>query len=387
MSSEPPHPDQRDRGQRATAIVAAALKTAGWEVEHGRHSGDRPAGDLHARRGKLEYLVETKAASEGRADRLIPLWAQAYLQASHAARKGRRVLVVVVVPNVSSAVARQVLEFAERHAPRAGAGVMDFDGRRWFRGEGLADFRAGETESHPKLSSAGEPARDLFSDLNQWLLKVLLAPAIPERFLSAPRQKYPHANALAAAANVSAMSVSRFLRQLEQQGFLDRSSDSLSLVRRVDLFERWKAWSLVRRIREKPLRFIAPGAHEKRFHKLANDHRGALALFAGADALGLGFVSGVPPHLYVRQFDERAIGNWKGVAPAAPHEVPAFIVRQPPSSESIFRGAVKVGDAIVSDAIQVWLDVSAHPSRGAEQARTIYDRVMLPLLRTDASDE
>lgn len=382
--SQPSQNNAISRGQRAEIIAAEVLRNAGWEVAQAPQGDKHPAGDLLASRGNLEYLVEIKSASEGRADRLIPLWAQTYLEASHAAGKGRRALAVVVVPRVTPAVARQVLDFAERHAPHAGAGVMDFDGQSWFNGEGLADLGAGEAQRWNSAQFASrEPARDLFSDLNQWLLKVLLAPEISEHLLSAPRQRYSQAAALAAKANVSTMSVSRFLRQLQQQGFLHRSGDVISLVRRADLFERWKAWSLVRKVRESPVRLIAPGAGKQRIHQLARDHHCVLGLFAGADALGVGFVSGVPPYLYVRQFDERAISKWKAIVPASPHESPSLIVRQAPSPESIFRGAVKAADTMVSDVIQVWLDVSAHPSRGAEQARKIYDQVMLPLLHMD----
>lgn len=380
-----PQADARHRGLRAARLVADALKAAGWEVEQ-RPEQQGHLGDLQVRRDDLEYLVEIKVASEGRADRLIPLWSQAYLQAAHSLGKVGRALVVVVVPKVSPIVARQVLDFAEKHAPGAGAAVMDFAGGRWFHGEGLIGLNVDKAEWDRRIPAVREHAADLFSDLNQWLLKVLLAPGIPEPFLSAPRQKYHQAAALAAVADVSAMSVSRFLRQLEQQGFLDKSGQGFALVRRADLFERWKAWSLVRRVREKPMRFIAPGAHEKGIHRLAHQHRAALGLFAGADALGLGHVSGVPAHLYVRQFDEHEISKWKGVAPADPHEVPAFIVRQPPSPESIFRGAVPVGDVLVSDAIQLWLDVSSHPSRGPEQARKIYNRVIAPLFEGGALD-
>jgi hypothetical protein len=57
----------------------------------------------------------------------------------------------------------------------------------------------------------------LFSDLNQRMLKVLLAPELPEGLLSAPRGQYRNASQLAAP--------------------------HLDLVRREDLFGRWLALS------------------------------------------------------------------------------------------------------------------------------------------------
>ena len=98
----------------------------------------------------------------------------------------------------------------------------------------------------------------LFSDLNQWMLKVLLAPKIAPDLLHAPRGEYRNASQLAAAANVSVMSAFRFVRQLRLEGFLDESSSSLSLVRLDDLLRRWQAESL-RPARDIPMRWMLRG--------------------------------------------------------------------------------------------------------------------------------
>ena len=52
----------------------------------------------------------------------------------------------------------------------------------------------------------------IFSDLNQWMLKVLLAPKIPERLLAAPRAEYRNVSELAGAANVSTVGRDRVHR-------------------------------------------------------------------------------------------------------------------------------------------------------------------------------
>ena len=46
----------------------------------------------------------------------------------------------------------------------------------------------------------------------------------------------------------------------------------------------------------------------------------------------------------------------------------------------LFRAAVEHKGVLASDALQVWLDVSNHPSRGKEQADRIRDQVLSPLL-------
>jgi len=45
---------------------------------------------------------------------------------------------------------------------------------------------------------------------------------------------------------------------------------------------------------------------------------------------------------------------------------------------------VRVGGMAASDVIQVWLDVAAHPSRGAEQAELIRRRVLGPIISRKA---
>ncbi|MDR0203353.1 hypothetical protein WKI45_27095 [Delftia tsuruhatensis] len=65
---------------------------------------------------------------------------------------------------------------------------------------------------------------------------------------------------------------------------------------------------------------------------------------------------------------------------AFPEGAPDLIVRQAQWPESTFRGAVDHGGQLTADAIQVWLDVSNHSSRGKEQAELIYREVFQPLM-------
>lgn len=366
-------------GRRAVAIVRSWLSQAGWRISSPKPSASAATADLEVRSGQTRYVVEVKSSSEGRSDRLIPLWSQAYLQALRVGGDPRAVLAVVAAPRISPRVARQVLEFAAEHAPLAAAGVVDHAGLRMFRGERLDALDAeppGRGKTVPVF--AGSHA-NLFSDLNQWMLKVLLAPELPEALLSAPRGWYANATQLAAAAKVSVMSASRLVRQLRHEGYLHESKPHLELVRRGDLFRGWRS-AAARRPRELPLRWLVrgdPGAELKRLSKVDN---ACLALFSAADALGVGFVSGVPPCLYLRHRNLETTPEWKNVVPARPHEPPDVIIREPPFPESVFRGAVIADGTRVCDILQVWLDVAAHPTRGDEQAGHIRRTVLAPLL-------
>jgi hypothetical protein len=324
--------------------------------------------------------VEVKAASEGRSDRLVPLWAQAWLQAVRAAGKGERPLAIVAAPRIAPRVAEQVLRFAAEHAPEAAAGVVDFAGLRAFRGDFLDDLNREGAHKPAAVRAVSGHSANIFSDLNQWMLKVLLAPELPEDMLSAPRERYRNASQLARAAGVSLMSASRFVRQLQHEGFLHESAAHLELVRREELFRRWQTWT-GRPVREAGFRFVLPGERRKLLAGAVQTVGGCLGLFAAADALGIGFVHGVPPHVYVRQLGPGPGSTWKNLVPAERGEAPDLFVRTASAPNSVFRGAVTRDSSRVCDVLQVWLDVSAHPSRGSEQAEVIRRRILEPVIQ------
>lgn len=361
-------------------MLEELFSQAGWRVRRNvRRQGPwRP--DMIISRGGDSYVVEVKASAEGRGDRLIPLWSQACLQASRAAGNHEPPLAVVAAPRVSPRVAKQVLDFAAEYAPDAAAGVVDFSGLRLFRGPHLEGLDSeGDYLPAAAKSMRGESA-DLFSDLNQWMLKVLLAPELPDNLMSAPRGQYRNASQLARAANVSVMSAFRLVQQLQRDGYLHESEPYLNLVRREDLFKRWQAAS-ARRVKEVPMRFVLRGDPQVELKRMLRSGRACLGLFAAAEALHFGFVRGVPPYVYVQRLGPSNIAAWKNVVPAEPGEQPDVILRQAPAPQSIFRGLVRANEMPVCDILQVWLDVSSHPSRGQEQADLIRSRVLDPVIR------
>ncbi|HEY5219458.1 MAG TPA: hypothetical protein VIJ16_06605 [Gemmatimonadaceae bacterium] len=326
------------------------------------------------RRGQAAYAVEVKAAPEGRGDRLVPLWAQAWLEVSKSAAPGFHPLAVVAAPKISRQAAERVLRFAADYAPSAAAGVIDFEGLRLFRGDKLEEMDASPSANRHRHEH--KMRANLFSDLNQWMLKVLLAPELPERLLAAPRGPYRNASQLAEAAEVSVMSAFRFVEQLRDDGYLDESAPSLRLVRRDELLSQWRAAVAAKPIKDVPVRLLIRGIVHQELRRVAGSGQFCMGLFAAADALGFGFVRGVPPHVYVRDLRSDSAELWKIFVRAEPSEAPDAILRQAHVPESLFRASVVVDGMPVSDIVQVWLDVSAHPSRGVEQAELIRKRVL-----------
>ena len=230
--------------------------------------------------------------------------------------------------------------------------------------------------------SAAEPRIDLFSDLNQWMLKVLLAPHIHRVELmpaGLPRGDYRNASELAKAAHVSVMSAFRFVRQLEREGFLHESRDRVRLVRLDALLQRWQSVGL-KPARELQARWILARADDQLPRVVESlGKRACVGLFSAARALGLGHVQGVPVHVYVNDFRPESLRK-AGLMKAAPGDRVDVVLRAPLARESVFRGVVSVDGLPVSDVLQVWLDVSTHPARGKEQANLIHRRVIEPMM-------
>lgn len=370
-----------NRSQNAEAQVADLFEGSGWAVDR---SPIRKRSDLIVRKKGQCFVVEIKALAEGRADRVIPLLSQAILQAqAHALDAGKaQPLAVISVENASQSLVKQVASFVDQYASEVAVGLVSNNGFRYFRGAGLEALNAEPEEPRWLGNASSNQAVNLFSDLNQWMLKVLLAPEIPDHLLQAPRQKYQSGSELAEAANVSPMSASRFLQQLRNEGYMDESSRYLVLVRRQELFRRWRS-AAMRPSPELAMRFLIRSPVEQQIRGLLAKQEGAacLGLFAAADALRLGHVSGVPPYLYVHKLPRPEDKQWRALVAARPSEVPDLIVRQALSPKSAFRGAVHQDGLIVADAIQVWLDVANHTSRGEEQADLIFEKILLPLVR------
>lgn len=373
----------KNRGKNAEALVAGLFQSNGWDVLVSPVIGAKEA-DLIVHKGRQRFLVEIKALAEGRADRVIPLLSQAILVAKGKAFDAGNALplAVICVENASPSLAKQVSSFAEKYAPNVAVGVVSENGLRHFLGAGLEELNV-ELEEPRWYGSplSNQAAINLFSDLNQWMLKVLLAPEIPEELLEAPRNRYRSVSELAEAAKASNMSASRFVQQLRNEGYLDESSRYLVLVRRAELFRRWRS-AAMRPSPELPMKFLIRSPVDQQIQGLLAKHEGeaCLGLFAAADALRLGHVSGVPPYIYVPKLPRPDDKKWRALVAASPSEKPDLIVRQALSPKSAFRGAVHQDGLIVSDVIQVWLDVANHPSRGEEQADLIYQKVFRPII-------
>jgi hypothetical protein len=383
-----------DTNQPSTAAHEAEQLVKNWLAKNGWRFDRVPPGlhraDLAAKNGRERFLVEIKNLSEGRPDRVIPLLSQAILEARSYAQHDAlaKPMAVVYVERASLSLYKNVLEFAGRYAPDVAVGVLSGEGSGILKKAGSDALVIDDRDQFLQQSrarqerTAATPSYNLFSDLNQWMLKILLAPDISEDLLKAPRGRYRSGAELAAAAEVSEMSTSRFLQQLRHDRFLDDTSGYIALVRREELFDHWRS-AARRRPPEAPMRFLIRSAVQDQLAKLVSAQHGdaCIGLFAAADALRLGHVSGAPPYVCVPRLPNIGSqdGRWNMVK-ASSDGAPDFILRQASSPQSTFRGALHIDGSVFADVLQIWLDVSNHPTRGQEQADLIYRKILRPLI-------
>ena len=133
------------------------------------------------------------------------------------------------------------------------------------------------------------------------------------------------------------------------------------------------------------MRFLMPGVPREQLGKVVARHSEAcIGLFAAASLLDSGHVADSPPWVYVRKLPKFPQQAWSELVEVSPGEPPQLFLKQAVTPESIFRGAVEVQGAWVSDILQVWLDVSSHPARGSEQADHLVRTVLAPVMGQDA---
>ena len=102
-----------------------------------------------------------------------------------------------------------------------------------------------------------------------------------------------------------------------------------------------------------------------------------LGLFEAAEALGIGFVRGAQPYIYVERLNGDVLKDL-GLSENAEEQGADIYVRIPGNRESVFRGLVQKNGLPISDILQVWLDVGQHPARGKEQAELIWRKILAP---------
>lgn len=343
------------------------------------------------------FACEVKEVRDGRADRVIPQLAMAILQAKRYAESndGYAPLAIVFVSNIAPSLLKQFTEFADEYAKGMNLALVTDSSAyltriddQWRHHETLAPLLLPPIRLHGGLGKSHAVTFNPFSDLNQWMLKILIARDLPESLMQVPGtpiysgEPIYSGAALARFAGASPMSANRLITHLKKERFLIESAEGLTLTRREEFFSLWKSASTAFPA-ELALRFLVRVAPSTQFQALlgAISEEYCLGLFAAAEQLGVSHVNGTPPYLIMKRLPvlEANRPEWRMVAVCKDGEAPDFIVRRTMTPTATFNAAVRPHGVLCTDVIQTWLDVSNHPTRGSEQADHIYKTVLKPM--------
>lgn len=376
------HETQARRQGEAIDAFRALFEPRNWDFTvTGGHNG--PDVVIQDNAGHAYHAV-LKSSAEGRADRVTALFAQGLLEARAYARPHQtQPAVLIWVGSASASLFNRIEQFHRSFANGEAFALLSGQGQYDIYFPGLREIQSAPPAlPGPSILGHGSrgaaPGRLAFTDLNQWMLKLLLAADIPQSgLLNAPRERYTSASDLARAAGVSGMTALRLANALKGQGFLE-AGPYLEIVQRRKLAERWK-WALHNEQQpEASVKFLAPGNIDGQVEKLLRRCPAILGRFGAAAALGVKHVEGAVPMVYVADLAEAV--HWRSVRPTRPGEKADLIMRQPTAPRSVQRGAVDLGGMQVADIIQTWLDVAEHPTRGAEQAAVIEHGILSQVL-------
>ena len=360
-------------------VLTQALARAGWHAVH----PPEPSMDLVVTRAGRRMMVELKV-SKGRPRLEVlqhRLAAAALIAQRHAHELGEGhgghvdALAAVGADRLSSAMVEKLRVFADRYLGDASWCIVDAAGVRAAGGLDLPIAEEAATLVRRVQRSASTP----FSDLGQWLIKVLLSSDLDPRWIKrgGVKSHFRTARELAAFANVSEPVVSVVLRELEARGFLKRRP-TIQLVDRSRLFKEWSRAVHARPPVEVAARskFSAKNTIDRLSPRLDEDWH-CLGLFSACIELGLPFVTGGPSHVLVRALDSSVLDDLMLVE-CDEEETNHVIVREAPFPESVFRG-VPTSMPPTADVIQCWLDVVHHPARGAEMATELWHEMGLDI--------
>jgi hypothetical protein len=359
-----------------TDLVRRLLAEDGWRVEG--TSTSEPI--FEARRGDARLQVAITQASTGTWDLLRGALADAVLRVSTGEATTDR-LAVVSAPKVSAAMVDRLAQYHALYAPHVSWGVIDRAGRAAFRGVIQHDGRP------PRRAPDDAPSRpvNVWSNVGQWILKVLVLPALDLGHWWLDPVRLPDAE-FADTFGVSRSFAWRVLDRLRREQYIDADNH---VLRMADLLQQWR-----RRYEPsiaQPMRWLLPGGDSLSRLRAATRGSGraalgragagkrvwpdgALAGFTAARSHAVAIVPASVPELYVRDVE---IARSLQLIPASPGERADVFVRVPSAPDAVFRAAAEPAEdgATTIDLVQCWIDLVDEPGRGREQAEIIWREV------------
>lgn len=352
------------------------LRRAGWKLR---------ASAWVSTSGRQYRVLEEVAP--GAWDRSVAAFlAKAILQAQAGASPDVEPVAALRVKRASPLTDGRLAKFVEEVAPTQAWILLDAEGRVFPHVASAPELSdaAGKHVVQATKALASTRQQSLFTDLNQWMLKVLLAPHLPEKLLQAPRGRPPrNASTLAELANVSLPAATRFLRALEAEGQLDTRFGDVRVARPLELLPQWRDQmghparsELAATSVRGPFNLEIMAGISREYARASGEHPPlVLGLHSACAALELGHVTGAVPVVWTPSLDAARLEE-HGLVAVSGDQRADVVLRVPRYPESLFRGVVLPGMSPVTDIIQCWLDTSHYRIRGQEQADFLWRHVL-----------
>ena len=329
-------------------------------------------------RSGADLIVRMDAGQDRRARAVIVLCANARTaQVMHAAERAQRVarpskaIPAVALPAVSERLRRMLKQ--------RGVGYLGLDGHVFLSGAGIhIDREIGNGNRVVRKSASAS----LFADKSSALVRRLLQDGVLRGGV----------RRLAAELAVSAGLASRLLTRLRDEGYVAEGDGALRLADAAGLLDDWRAdyQRRARRQREHRMYLHAPDIASVMRNLAAASMRAdlppwGLSFHAGASLVAAhAFFSEV--HVLVggdvwEQSAER-FGREVGLVPAT--DEANVIVVQPYYAKSWSQGVRRIGGLPVVSDVQLFLDLSVYPRRGAEQAARVREHILAALQERNA---
>ncbi len=318
-------------------------------------------------------VIDVKSISAPRINDILGAFSRGAIQVKHAAGGAKVTPVVIVVATRVGPKAIGVLEqFVAQYLPEFGWGLVDESGTTRLHVPGL-DLDVSEKGESKKTTRHGNVR--LFSDLNSWMLKILLLRQAPDGMWGGPREIVEHSTHLARVAGVSVGKAHNFTRTFKERGYVRTTRSALQIVRPRALMELWLQNENIRLDMRTSARSIL-GKPENSTNVVDTSKYDNCAVAGFAACRLHGVLHTVPPdtEIYVGTDVHAAMDAWD-LEPTDPEQAHVVIIERL-HDESIMRGRVRQGALPVVDILQAALDVAPRPGRGHEQADYILTHVL-----------
>jgi len=247
--------------------------------------------------------------------------------------------------------------------------------------------------SSPSSSLSSSKIKLSFSDLDQWLIKVLLLSPldIAHQFWGGPKGYAENAFQLSKQAGVSQMPANLWAQAMESSGYLKRIGRKNMIPLRIEaLIEEWIGRYRFRDNRIYPFRSMFRVSNYDAFIgelfeeiRLNSEKLGELGITAhlACKLHEVKHSSAKSIHIYCRGDIHNVARILKLVPSEEERKADLFLV-EPKYPKSVFGGVLKKKELPVCDILQCYLDLYYLPDRGREQAAIVYENIVSRIIRS-----